>query len=155
MSVGRQVRAGSFYRTDVCTSVHRRVRLITQNLLSCPSKQCSYPANFPLRFQQVETLEQVEAEFNEGFIRGFLRKIEWDALRQSAAEVSSIVYGRGADVSGQSVCTGRSSFFFGSCTRRVQWTCWTTDDADRVLLGDDLEWATQGSAHCHTTIASI
>jgi multifunctional methyltransferase subunit TRM112 len=65
-----------------------RVRLITQNLLSCPSKECSYPANFPLKFAQVETLEQVEAEFNEDFIRGFLRKLEWAALRQSAAEVS-------------------------------------------------------------------
>lgn len=64
------------------------VRLITQNLLSCPSKVCSYPANFPLSFQNVETINIVEAEFNEGFLRGFMSRIEWDALRKSAGEVS-------------------------------------------------------------------
>lgn len=66
-----------------------RVRLITQNLLSCPSKVCAYPHNFPLSFRNVERLEMVEAEFNEGFVRGFLRKLEWDALRKSAGEVSA------------------------------------------------------------------
>lgn len=64
------------------------VRLITQNLLSCPSKVCSYPANFPLSFRNVERIEMVEAEFNEAFIRGFLVRIEWAALRKSAGEVS-------------------------------------------------------------------
>jgi hypothetical protein len=63
------------------------MRLITQNLLSCPSNACSYPANFPLSFQNVTTIAQVEAEFNEEFLRGFIGRLEWDALRKSAAEV--------------------------------------------------------------------
>jgi hypothetical protein len=64
------------------------VRLITQNLLSCPSTLCAYPANFPLSFQDVEELEMVEAEYNPEFLRGVLSRLEWNALRNSAAEVS-------------------------------------------------------------------
>ena len=63
------------------------VRLITQNLLSCPSTVCAYPANFPLSFRDVQTIQVIETEFNEEFLRGFLARIEWDALRKSAAEV--------------------------------------------------------------------
>lgn len=63
------------------------VRLITQNLLSCPSTVCAYPANFPLSFRDVETVQVVEVDFNEEFLRGFLARVEWDALRKSAAEV--------------------------------------------------------------------
>lgn len=73
------------------------VRLITQNLLSCPSKLCSYPANFPLSFRNIEKIQQVEAEFNEEFLRGFIVRLEWDALRKSAGEVSpALVLGVGA-----------------------------------------------------------
>ena len=64
------------------------VRLITQNLLSCPSRACTYPQNFPLSFQQVEKLELVEAEYNEEFLRGVLSRLEWNGLRKSAAEAS-------------------------------------------------------------------
>jgi multifunctional methyltransferase subunit TRM112 len=63
------------------------VRLLTQNLLSCPSRVCAYPTNFPLSFRNVERLEVAEAEYNEEFLRGVLSRIEWDALRKSAAEV--------------------------------------------------------------------
>lgn len=64
------------------------VRLITQNLLSCPSRACAYPTNFPLAFRNVQKLEVAEAEFSEEFLRGVLSRIEWAALRKSAAEVS-------------------------------------------------------------------
>ncbi|GAA6005937.1 hypothetical protein JCM10207_007281 [Rhodosporidiobolus poonsookiae] len=63
------------------------VRLITQNLLSCPSRACSYPANFPLAFRNITRLEMAEQEFNEEFLRGVLSRIEWGALRKSAAEL--------------------------------------------------------------------
>lgn len=63
------------------------VRLITQNLLSCPARACAYPTNFPLSFRNVTKLEMVEADFNEEFLRGVLSRIEWQALRKSAAEV--------------------------------------------------------------------
>lgn len=63
------------------------VRLLTQNLLSCPSRVCAYPTNFPLSFRNVERLEVAEAEYNEEFLRGVLSRLEWDALRKSAAEV--------------------------------------------------------------------
>ncbi|GAA6062364.1 hypothetical protein JCM10212_004210 [Sporobolomyces blumeae] len=65
------------------------VRLITQNLLSCPSRACTYPQNFPLSFQNVDKLELVEAEFNEEFVRGVLSRLEWTALRKSAAELGN------------------------------------------------------------------
>lgn len=63
------------------------VRLITQNLLSCPSRACAYPTNFPLSFRNVERIEMTDAEFNEEFLRGVLSRLEWAALRKSAAEV--------------------------------------------------------------------
>jgi len=63
------------------------VRLITQNLLSCPSRACAYPTNFPLTFRNVAKLEMVDAEFSEEFLRGVLSRLEWAALRKSAAEV--------------------------------------------------------------------
>ncbi|BGP56140.1 hypothetical protein JCM8202_005908 [Rhodotorula sphaerocarpa] len=65
------------------------VRLITQNLLSCPSRACAYPTNFPLSFRNVERLEMVDAEFNEEFVRGVLSRLEWQALRKSAAELGN------------------------------------------------------------------
>ncbi|CEQ42009.1 SPOSA6832_03778 [Sporobolomyces salmonicolor] len=64
------------------------VRLLTQNLLSCPSRACSYPQNFPLAFRNVDKLELVDAEFNEEFLRGVLSRLEWAGLRKSAAEVT-------------------------------------------------------------------
>lgn len=67
------------------------VRLITQNLLSCPSRACAYPTNFPLSFRNVTKLEMVEADFNEEFLRGVLSRLEWQALRKSAAEVRPFV----------------------------------------------------------------
>ncbi|BGO99555.1 Multifunctional methyltransferase subunit TRM112 [Rhodotorula toruloides] len=65
------------------------VRLITQNLLSCPSRACAYPTNFPLSFRNVTKLEMVEADFNEEFLRGVLSRLEWQALRKSAAELGN------------------------------------------------------------------
>ena len=63
------------------------VRLLTQNLIACPAKTCSFPSNFPLTFTDVEKVEIIETEFNEEFLRGYLNRIEWNALRKSAAEV--------------------------------------------------------------------
>ncbi|GAA6043756.1 hypothetical protein JCM8097_006655 [Rhodosporidiobolus ruineniae] len=63
------------------------VRLLTHNLLSCPSRACSYPSNFPLAFRNVDKLEHQEADYSEEFLRGVLSRIEWAALRKSAAEL--------------------------------------------------------------------
>lgn len=88
------------------------VRLITHNLLACHSKACAGisfvnhsadnsdamdadsapptgPAtNFPLKFRDAK-IELREAEFNEDFLKGFLPRIEWKALVDSARDVSS------------------------------------------------------------------
>ncbi|KNZ44779.1 uncharacterized protein VP01_882g3 [Puccinia sorghi] len=56
------------------------VRLITHNLLACNAKTCSAPTNFPLRFEQVQRVEIKEAELNKEFIKGFLNKLDFDAL---------------------------------------------------------------------------
>lgn len=83
------------------------VRLITQNLLSCPSRACTYPQNFPLSFQQVEKLELVEAEYNEEFLRGVLSRLEWNGLRKSAAEASFIISLSLCEGSGRRYLRGR------------------------------------------------
>lgn len=61
------------------------VRLITHNLLACHAKGCT-SNNFPLTFEDAQ-VEIREAEFNGDFLRGFMPKIEWDALVQAAREV--------------------------------------------------------------------
>ena len=63
------------------------VRLITHNLLACHVKGCT-SNNFPLRFSDVQ-IELRDAEFNPDFLRGFLPKIEWQALVDAAKEVSN------------------------------------------------------------------
>ncbi|KIJ49368.1 hypothetical protein M422DRAFT_27732 [Sphaerobolus stellatus SS14] len=61
------------------------VRLITHNLLACHAKGCT-ANNFPLAFKDIE-VETREAEYNEDFIRGFLPKIEWNALVSAAKQL--------------------------------------------------------------------
>lgn len=56
------------------------MRLLTHNLLSCHSRHCTQTSNnFPLTFKDVK-LELIEADYNESFLRGFLPKLDWDAL---------------------------------------------------------------------------
>ncbi|EDR03507.1 uncharacterized protein LACBIDRAFT_253381 [Laccaria bicolor S238N-H82] len=61
------------------------VRLITHNLLACHVKGCT-SNNFPLEFKDAK-LELREAEYNQEFIRGFLPKIEWKALVDTARQL--------------------------------------------------------------------
>jgi multifunctional methyltransferase subunit TRM112 len=61
------------------------VRLITHNLLACHVKDCN-SNNFPLEFKDVQ-LEIREADFNPEFLRGFMPKLEWTALVNTAKEV--------------------------------------------------------------------
>ncbi|KAH8990551.1 Trm112p-domain-containing protein [Lactarius akahatsu] len=60
------------------------VRLITHNLLACHAKGCT-TNNYPLKFSNVK-LALREADFNPDFLRGFLPRIEWDALVQASRE---------------------------------------------------------------------
>ena len=62
------------------------VRLLTHNLLACHVKGCS-TNNFPLKLTNVK-LALREADFNPDFLRGFLPRIEWDALIQASREVT-------------------------------------------------------------------
>jgi multifunctional methyltransferase subunit TRM112 len=68
-------------------SLYAMVRLITHNLLACHVKGCT-TNNFPLKLTNIE-LALREAEFNPDFLRGFLPRIEWDALIQASREVSN------------------------------------------------------------------
>jgi multifunctional methyltransferase subunit TRM112 len=63
------------------------VRLITHNLLACHAKGCT-ANNFPLKLSNAK-LALREADFNPGFLRGFLPRIEWDALIQASREVTN------------------------------------------------------------------
>ena len=66
-------------------TVTAMVRLITHNLLACHVKGCT-TNNFPLKLTNVK-LALREAEFNPDFLRGFLPRLEWDALIQASREV--------------------------------------------------------------------
>jgi len=61
------------------------VRLITHNLLACHVRGCT-SNNFPLVFKDVQ-LELREAEFNPDFLRGFMPKLDWKALVDTAKSV--------------------------------------------------------------------
>jgi len=63
------------------------VRLITHNLLACHAKDCT-TNNFPLKLTNVK-LALRDADFNPDFLRGFLPRVEWDALIQASREVTS------------------------------------------------------------------
>ena len=65
------------------------VRLITHNLLACHAKGCT-TNNFPLKLSDVK-LALREADFNPDFLRGFLPRIEWNALIQASREVTNLV----------------------------------------------------------------
>jgi len=58
------------------------VRLITHNLLACHVRGCT-SNNFPLIFTDV-IVEQREAEFNPDFLIGFMPKLEWKGLVDTA-----------------------------------------------------------------------
>ncbi|KAH9176367.1 Trm112p-domain-containing protein [Lactarius sanguifluus] len=64
------------------------VRLITHNLLACHAKGCT-TNNYPLKFSNVK-LALREADFNPDFLRGFLPRIEWDALVQASREIGDL-----------------------------------------------------------------
>jgi len=64
------------------------VRLITHNLLACHAKGCT-TNNFPLKFSNVK-LALRDADFNPDFLRGFLPRIEWDALVQASREIGDM-----------------------------------------------------------------
>ncbi|KAF9524200.1 hypothetical protein CPB83DRAFT_861608 [Crepidotus variabilis] len=61
------------------------VRLITHNLLACHAKDCN-TNNFPLEFKDIQ-LEIREAEFNSDFLKGFMPKLEWKALVDTARQL--------------------------------------------------------------------
>jgi len=61
------------------------VRLITHNLLACHAKGCT-SNNFPLQLKDAQIALR-EADFNPDFIRGFMPKIEWNALVDAARQV--------------------------------------------------------------------
>lgn len=63
------------------------MRLLTHNLLACHAKGCgSSSNNFPLQLRNVQ-LELIEAEYNDVFLRGFLPKLDWNALVTTAQQV--------------------------------------------------------------------
>jgi multifunctional methyltransferase subunit TRM112 len=64
------------------------VRLITHNLLACHAKNCT-TNNFPLQFKDPK-YEVRDADFSADFLKGFMPKIEWQALVNAAKVVSTL-----------------------------------------------------------------
>lgn len=63
------------------------MKIVTANFVTCAVKSCkTSAASFPLHFQDAE-LEQQDIEFRPSFVRNLLPRIDWDALKTTAAEV--------------------------------------------------------------------
>lgn len=64
------------------------MKLLTLNFLTCARKTCkSQPAAFPLHPREAE-LEQIETDLNPLLIRNLLGRLDWEALKVLAGEVS-------------------------------------------------------------------
>jgi len=72
------------------------MRLITHNLLACHAapggKACVSPFNFPLNFQDVTKMELSESEINPEFLRGFVNKLDWNALVVASRQVRKQIH---------------------------------------------------------------
>ena len=80
----------AYIRTNTFLSSYlnlKMVRLITHNLLACHAKGCT-TNNFPLLLQDVQ-IELHEQEFNPGFIKNILPRLEWRALVEAATLAST------------------------------------------------------------------
>lgn len=65
----------------------KAMKLLTVNFLTCAIKSCkSSPLSFPLHFRDAE-LEQQEIEYNPIFLQNILPRLDWDAVKTTAAEV--------------------------------------------------------------------
>ena len=63
------------------------MKILTANFLTCAVKACkASTAAFPLHFRDAE-LERAEMDYNPLFLRNLLPRVEWDALRSTAAEL--------------------------------------------------------------------
>lgn len=93
------------------------VRLITHNLLACHVKNCN-TNNFPLEFKDVQ-LEIRNAEFNPDFVKGFLPKIEWKALVDTARQVCRNVVLDALGALNDRFSKARRHFFTARSTRNA------------------------------------
>ncbi|KAI9347795.1 hypothetical protein DFJ73DRAFT_836381 [Zopfochytrium polystomum] len=59
------------------------MRLITHNMLMCHAKGCGAPGGFPLKIEEAE-LQEIDADYNEVFLRRILTRIDWPALVETA-----------------------------------------------------------------------
>lgn len=64
------------------------MKILTVNFLTCAVKTCkSSPESFPLHFRDAE-LEQSDVAYNPDFVRNILPRVDWEALKVTAVEVS-------------------------------------------------------------------
>ena len=67
------------------------MKILTTSFLTCAVKACkSSPLSFPLHYKDAE-LEQSDIAYNPQFLINILPRIDWDAVRVTAAEVSDTV----------------------------------------------------------------
>ncbi|MCJ1230535.1 hypothetical protein MMC12_007209 [Toensbergia leucococca] len=66
------------------------MKVLTVNFVTCAVKACkASPLAFPLHFSDAE-LEQREIVYNPAFLINVLPRIDWEALRATAAEVQDL-----------------------------------------------------------------
>ena len=69
------------------TILPTKMKILTTSFLTCAVKACkSSPLSFPLHYKDAE-LEQSDIAYNPQFLINILPRIDWDAVRITAAEV--------------------------------------------------------------------
>lgn len=64
------------------------MKILTVNFLTCAVKACkSSPDSYPLHFSDAE-LQETEVAYSASFIQNILPRLDWEALKTTAAEVS-------------------------------------------------------------------
>ena len=65
------------------------MKILTTSFLTCAVKSCkSSPASFPLHYRDAE-LEVIEMAYSPEFLQGILPRLDWDAVKVTAGEVST------------------------------------------------------------------
>lgn len=68
------------------------MKILTTSFLTCAVKSCkTSPLSFPLHYKDAE-LEQSDITYNAQFLINILPRVDWDAVKITAKEVSTKFY---------------------------------------------------------------
>ena len=80
------------HQNPTTTTPLTTMKILTTSFLTCAVKACkSSPLSFPLHYKDAE-LEQSDIAYNPQFLINILPRIDWDAVRTTAAEVTILAF---------------------------------------------------------------